>query len=204
MGNVFFGGGKVGMKKPGSRLPDGYTELAYIQSSGTQYIDAAFIPNQNTKIVFDFLSESTDCCVFGSRISYNNSAFMLYWSTTDIAAIEIGSQYFGLGSLADANRHTIQMDGTQFVFDGDVKYTYSTTAFTAPATMRLFHAAGAESFAKMTGKVYACQIYDNGTLARDFVPCVADAGGVGLFDLVNNKFYGNSGSGSFVGGPEVA
>ncbi len=37
--------------------------------------------------------------------------------------------------------------------------------------------------------LYSCQIYDNGTLIRDYVPCVRKADGVsGLFDKVNKTF----------------
>lgn len=31
--------------KGGSRLPSGYTELEYIESSGTQYVDTGVVPN---------------------------------------------------------------------------------------------------------------------------------------------------------------
>ena len=34
-----------------SELPVGYTTVEYIQSSGTQYIDTGFVPNQNSKII---------------------------------------------------------------------------------------------------------------------------------------------------------
>lgn len=51
--------------------------------------------------------------------------------------------------------------------------------------------------------IYSCQIYDNGTLVRDYVPCINPSGEVGLYDLVGGKFYGNAGSGVFVTGPEV-
>ena len=36
--------------KGSSRLPSGYTQLEYIQSSGTQYIDTGIKPNQDTSI----------------------------------------------------------------------------------------------------------------------------------------------------------
>ena len=35
-------------------LPSGYTQYEYIESSGTQYIDTGFKPNQNTRTVIDF------------------------------------------------------------------------------------------------------------------------------------------------------
>jgi hypothetical protein len=41
-------------------------------------------------------------------------------------------------------------------------------------------------------KLYSCQIYDNGTLIRDYVPCLNEVGVVGLYDKVENKFYGNA------------
>lgn len=37
------------VKKMYVGVEDRYTLLDYIQSSGTQYIDTGFIPNQNTK-----------------------------------------------------------------------------------------------------------------------------------------------------------
>ena len=52
-------------------------------------------------------------------------------------------------------------------------------------------------------KLYSCQIYDNGTLVRDFVPCQTTDGTIGLWDDVNSVFYGNAGTGTFTAGPEI-
>ena len=52
-------------------------------------------------------------------------------------------------------------------------------------------------------KLYSCKIYDNSTLVRDFVPCVTSDGNIGLYELVDKKFYGNIGTGTFIGS-EVA
>lgn len=37
----------------------------------------------------------------------------------------------------------------------------------------------------------------------DLVPCINPNNEVGMYDMVNGSFYGNSGSGSFTAGPEV-
>ena len=51
---------------------------------------------------------------------------------------------------------------------------------------------------------YSCEIYDNGTLIRSFIPCKNPSGTIGLYDIVNSKFYTNVGSGgTFTAGPEV-
>jgi hypothetical protein len=47
-------------------------------------------------------------------------------------------------------------------------------------------------------KLYRCKCVQGNTLIRDFIPAMRNSdGAVGLFDIVNNVFYGNSGGGSF-------
>ena len=50
-------------------LPIGYKRLEYIQSSGTQYIDTGFKPNQDTRVVCDtiFPVSATAYWLFGAR-----------------------------------------------------------------------------------------------------------------------------------------
>jgi hypothetical protein len=60
----------------------------------------------------------------------------------------------------------------------------------------LFWANG--SSATKQGKIYSCRIYDSGVIVRDFVPCVNPNGDVGLYDVANDKFYGNAGTGKFI------
>lgn len=47
-------------------------------------------------------------------------------------------------------------------------------------------------------ELYSLEIMDNGVLIRDFYPHYKD-GEFGLWDAVNNRFYGNSGAGTFGG-----
>ena len=48
------------------------------------------------------------------------------------------------------------------------------------------------------------QIYDNGTIVRNYIPCQTSSGEIGLWDDVNEVFYGNAGTGTFTAGPVVA
>ena len=45
-------------------------------------------------------------------------------------------------------------------------------------------------------KIYAFKIYEGSTLVRNYVPCLYQ-GKLGLYDKVNNQFYGNAGTGEF-------
>lgn len=192
-----------------SRLPDGYTELAYIQSSGTQYIDTGFKPNQDTRVVAsaghtDSLSGNT--ALFGARTSTTVDTFTLWWYVTaGTSRFDYNTAYLaldytpvdGVQVTVDANKNICSMEGHP------VNLTYAD--FQCDYNLFLFatNTAGtAKSY--FTGKIYSCQIYDNDVLVRDFVPCVSDADGVGLYDLVNSKFYTNAGTGTFTAGSEVA
>ena len=51
---------------PGSRLPYGYTELVYIQSSGTQYIDTGLKPTSTMRVEIEFIPLNHTSAIFGS------------------------------------------------------------------------------------------------------------------------------------------
>ena len=40
-------------------LPSGYTQVEYIGSTGTQYINTGFIPNQGTRVVMEIYAPAT-------------------------------------------------------------------------------------------------------------------------------------------------
>ena len=54
---------------------------------------------------------------------------------------------------------------------------------------------------KVIGKIYYFKIYVNNVLVRNFVPAKRKSDNVlGLYDLVNNAFYTNAGTGTFTAG----
>ena len=184
-------------------LPSGYTRLEYIESTGTQYIDTGVVPDANTKVECDFLAKTLDCGVFGARIDYNSNAFTLFWSVTNAAAIEIGNEFFAIGSKAVVNKRCIvEMSATSFSLDGETLQTYSQTAIAPNVPIYIFWSSGA-SFSKLTGRIYGFKIYKNATAVRDFIPCKNASGVVGLWDNVSSTFYANAGTGTFTAGPTL-
>lgn len=193
---------------PSSRLPDGYTEVQYIQSTGTQWIDTGFKPNQNTRIKMDcnvIGFNSVDAFLFGARIASGNTAFCL-------AADDANTKWFALYGNAVQNptgtctgKHSIDFNQNVLTLDGE-NFTFVKTTFQSAYNLLLFATITNGNVDSQRGKmaVYACQIFDNGTLIRDFVPCIDPTGAVGLYDLVGGKFYGNAGTGVFLAGPPRA
>ena len=84
--------------------------------------------------------------------------------------------------------------------------SFTTDAFTSNRNIVLFvrdwYNGNLNAYAKM--KLYVCKMYEGNTLTRNFVPCYRKSDNViGLYDLVGEKFYTNSGSGTFKKGSDV-
>ena len=191
---------------PTPTLPEGYTELEYIESSGTQYINTGFTPNQDTRVVCDVVFPGTTGTsgkyVFGSRTTLTQNSYTYFsynskYETTYNTQDNVCYQNLITGRfIVDKNKNITTTNGTEY------SHTYAN--FTCPGPLYLFALNNNGSlFGGGSLSLYSCQIYDNEALVRDFIPCTDPSGAAGLYDRVGNQFYGNAGSGSFTAGPEV-
>jgi hypothetical protein len=191
---------------PAPKLPSGYTELEYIQSSGTQYIDTGFKPNQDTRVVTKFDMIQTDTTwrkLWGSASGTYDLDFALwndgttklqsYYGTKTNNTVPITSMSLNV----DANKNIWKYSGKTITFDKN--------NFTCAYSMYVFNVNKDDHPEYLPGmmKLYLFKIYDNDVLVRDFIPCKNPSGTVGLYDSVNNQFYQNAGSGTFIAGPEI-
>lgn len=193
-------------KKYVSILPEGYTQLAYIQSSGTQYIDTGFYPNQDTSIEIDVEVTDTSATgwLFCGRTAASDSAFGMY------SYVSTGKLYFVYGAksvtFSDAKvltRQVCVVEKNKATVDDETVTTTEQT-FTSSATLCLLARNTAGTVATNTcAKLYSCKVYDNGVLIRDYKPCKKADGEIGLYDIENGVFYGNNGTGSFDSGEIV-
>lgn len=211
---LVFGSGDA----PGpSRLPEGYTEVEYIQSSGTQYIDAGTRATYSMKITMDVEPLSvaaTSAGFYGSQYAPASGAkyfLNAVWSSNGFRVSAMATTatptYTIVSSNATPRRMTIVFDGTnkQAWVEGEVAKTfpYFSTSSNMSNLVMLAYGAISNPYAPIDAKLYSCQIENDGAPIRDFVPCVDPAGAVGLYDLVEGKFYGNVGTGAFIAGPAV-
>lgn len=190
-------------------LPKGYKRLEYIQSSGTQYIDTSFKPNQNTRVVCDFQFTDTASTQYlfaarGPSSAYaNRFGFLLHSSGYFRSDYGSGNVNFPSGVALD-ERHTVDKNGAT-VFIGAASVQNVAATFVSAYNLVLFagNTGGTvREFSK--AKIYSCQIYDNGLLERDYIPAMLSNGEVGLYDRVYHAFYRNAGTGEFIAGPEAA
>ena len=191
-------------------LPSGYTRLDYIQSSGTQYINTGFKPNGNSRIVMDCEPTSVDntfgfFCARTATSATDATSNTLFLISGNYRKDFYGTSKTTSGAYGAGKRITIDSNKNNVTIGTD--YSLSLTASTNSSPMALLLMATAvpgstagtltniANFAKM--KLYSAQVYDNGTLVRDFIPCKNASGAIGLWDNVNSVFYANAGTGTF-------
>ena len=189
-----------------------YTELTYIQSTGTQYIDTGFKPNQDTRLVMDIVGSTQLAYWFGVW----NTSF--YYQEVYALANDRNSIYYGYGnsgggtgSTINTQDHSIEIDKNIIKIDNATLITTPTYTFQLdyPIFLCCQNRQGTASWGDMGGsgqqfKIKKCEIYDNGTLVRQFIPVKRKSDfEICLFDTVSQSFYVNAGTGNFVAGEEI-
>lgn len=185
---------------PTSRLPAGYTEVEYIQSSGTQYVDTGFKPDQDTKVELRVsLTQTGSHTLFGTDIGWGANGFALGCSFG-----HYGSNAQDFTGLNDGSLHDVVFDKNVISVDGTVKATLAAATFSMSTNMALFannRSGSIEEHSEI--RLDYLRIYSGEGLVRDYVPCTNSNNEVGLYDLVTQTFFGNAGTGSFAAGPTV-
>ncbi len=192
-------------------LPKGYTELEWIKSSGTQYIDTGYKATSENyriqcKFYFDTLVNSTVPFGGGSSTDIisvllrNNTQFHFYVGSGSVSATDFNvakNVEYEMECLAKNGTFTVTVNGTKYSgsYSGSINKDYSLAIFGNNASGTVGQLASM--------RYSAFQIYDNDVLVRDFVPCKNPSGAVGLYDEVSGAFYANKGTGSFAAGSVV-
>lgn len=204
--NVFYPDAAGGNFIPGPDVT--WTELEYIESTGTQYVDTKFVPNQDARVTVDFeaaANASGHVAFFGARQGTSSSTFAV-WLASGVVNPQYGSVAYNTKTLTldYVKRLTYDFNKNIFAVGGQTA-TFATATFSAGATLCLLsvNTAGTVDSRMAAGKLYSCQIYDNGNQIQLLVPAMRTSGEVGLIDTLTGFFYGNSGTGVFIAGPVI-
>lgn len=191
----------------------GANKNVYLESTGTQYIDTLFLPNQNTGVIIDaqYVRIGSNAWVFGVRYSPNKEIFSLAYNANITQYIfgyntDIGN-YKTPNPRASYDRHLFSLLQGKCYIDNELLYTHPYRNFQSTNNMYIFCYNYNRAAECSNVKVYFMDIYDSGTLVRHFVPVPAGivigdyvVPSNGMWDIVEQKFYGNSGTGNFIYG----
>ena len=201
-------------------LPEGYTQVEYLQSDGNCYIDLLRVPNNNDIIEekFQIVSISTGGthAWYGSMPASNQTTprigIGLYSSNKFFCGI---NNTVDLGT-ANTNVHTLRFQATgqseiTYTLDGTTAIDSTTTTTDTPIiqlSSYLFarHGnAGVQVYDGNGTKIFYHKEYlaDN-TLAMNLIPCRRNSDGeLGMYDTVSGQFLTNQGTGTLTAGSET-
>ena len=189
---------------PAIVVPDGYTQLEYIESTGTQYIQVPAPTVTNGFIVeFSFYSGSQPSGYYPLFVSLASNGFWLGWLNGSFIVRmadnkDVITTSFTTNKWIDAK---VVYDGStvKLFFDGNqVGSAKATFANGGVNTYFCYDLANNTSF-----RLGEFEFSVGGTVIYHYVPCKNGSGSVGLYDLVNSVFYTNAGTGTFTAGPEI-
>lgn len=173
-------------------MPEQYKELAYIETTGTQYLQSATL-SPNFKIEYDVsLTQTTAYYNFFD----NNTNNPMLWldgnmqleanATTPKYKVNSDTRY----KIANDN-----ISGNHVSVDGNVVITQSKISG-GSWNVNLLNRGGTQTF---KGKIYGIKIWDNTTLTLNLIPVVRNSDNkVCFYDLVSRKYFENKGTGEFV------
>lgn len=187
-------------------LPVGYTKVEYIQSSGAQYIDTGFIPNQDSRVTcdFEYTTSVEEQTIFMPRSATSKDQFGLFHNTSGWV-FRYGYNQAIDNTIGIMSRIALDINKNVATLNS-VTLTAASATFSSGVNLMLFvRNTGGELNNYASAKLYACSIYsDEATIVRHFIPCKNPDGVVGLYDTIGKQFYANAGTGEFTAGPDVA
>ncbi|MBR6752312.1 MAG: hypothetical protein IKL95_03520 [Alphaproteobacteria bacterium] len=194
-------------------LPVGYTQLQWIESTGTQYIDTGIKPNDVDYIIADFQYTNTELIPSAIIAAASNSIYNYFGEHTAFRGFGENwgnaSTWKTFDIAHNTNRHIWKADLSNSS-EGIVKFyldenlvTTQTGAQNSDANFTISSLAFA-SLRSTQGKYYSVKFEKNNALIRDFVPAKNPDGKIGMYDKVNGVFYENQGTGEFVAGDPVS
>lgn len=181
-----------------SILPQGYTELEYIENTDkATFTISVSLP---FSVEIDF-APSLNINVYGYAVTFGtNSRFQAGFKSDGTAYI--GNQ----GSTAVFFR-----DGVKSKITATVTTTATTTSYyvdgvntglsrnSSHTSEWCLFAAATGGIYPAKGKMYSFRLWKDGELIFDLKPCINPSGVYGMYDIINNVFYGSITSTPFTG-----
>lgn len=209
----------LGTEKKPSRLPEGYTEVEYVQSDGASWFDLGVKPSKTMTIEMDVeplvagaASPTKHFAISylrqGSGTSTVNYYFDMDWGAN--GAMGRMGGYTGTKSAVSVvndnspRRMYLSLNSINKSFGEGSRFVSAGENNTFSASMPNIKILGNSTANGLKAKLYTLTRFDgNSTLRNNLVPCINPSGVVGLYDLVGAKFYGNAGTGTLTAGPAV-
>ena len=180
-----------------------HTELEYIESTGTQYIDTGInivTSTDEVELVIQGITTTVYKWFFGEHD--NNARFGLgSGDGTNKRNVAYGNSTYKVKDEQVYNdKHTFISNQSGIYLDGVKIANY--TSFASTSTIYLFHLnLNNQASYISASRIWSYKHSRNGELLRDLIPARDTDGIVCMYDKANRAFFYNQGSDVFIGGP---
>ena len=182
-------------------LPLNYERLEYIENNSDAYIQTTFVPNINSSFLYTFAYTqftNDDCFGVGSygsgwglhtHINFGNKIGYTF-------GYHIGVDYSNNNS-----KHSFGLIGNQVIYDDKMVSTFTRREIDSTYPLKIFcpHTQSPGNYQRQ--RVYGLKLWDEDILVHNFIPVKRKSDGmVGMYDLVEKKFYTSPNGVAFTGG----
>lgn len=187
-------------------LPSGYTKQLSLISDGNQHI---LLPSTNgnpsgVSISFRVLTPyGVDKAIYGQQ---NNNAPYLGQSNNEIVISYINSWGVSARIAVDSNRHIADINyngDKKIIIDGNLLYT-ATAYYTNNKLLAIFNAYYNSIYTGQPCEIFYAEPTINDTngnvLSKMTLIPASNGSDLGLYDIENDVFYTNNGTGTFTSG----
>ena len=211
-------------------LPDEYQKVEYIKSTGTQYINTGVRPANTlkTNIIYTDNAASGSNYVLGSRTGAQGSSSIHYGIVGNASDYSIRTYFLSndgndgtiIGPKRSANiKYDVLLEIQK---NSDNKYIIHSTLkdLTNNNEYNTDTSPNVDGITQDYPNIYVFAIKDNqihkgmslhqltfwneNILIRNFIPCYRKSDNKpGMYDIVNNQFYTNAGTGEFIAGDNI-
>ena len=189
-------------------VPDDYISVEYLESSGTQgfKINQYFTPNMTIKTDFLWTSiSSTDQDIIGAEGGTNGYAIILndYSSNSPNRLIVKTSTASTSNAIYQANvkyhAEVISTDSMTSVYINNVLWNSINAVTTSNYQLGVFCRNKSNTLGSFGScRIYNCQIIQDNNMVCNLFPAKRISDSVlGMYDIVNDVFYTNTGTGTF-------
>ena len=198
-------------------FPDGYIGLDFIESTGTQYVNTGVKCASNVAMQAQFYNaRSASKHFMGARTAYQQNAlglsfqvesgsegYCVAWGSKVVQKLLGRSLTEGVGDRF----HDFTFGGQYLLLDGRFgNSAIADQSFASDLDIYAFTVNnGGMPHNQMSAiRIAGLKMYRNGSLVRDYIPVMpTNSLAPGLYDLQNDVFYGNVGTGQFLAGDIV-
>lgn len=179
-------------------LPQGFTRVEWIQSTGEQKLDMGILATNTTRLYLDCeITYSSGWTMLAG--SYDASAYFSWWTSGTQLYGYFGSE--GKNTTGPTGRTILSANANQWN-TGNAALSFGNSTFTASSPLYLFSINKGGNYSNGKLRVYAAIAFV-GSTPHCFVPVINADGEVGLYDMGTETFHGNEGTGEFIAGPII-